>query len=126
MKKLIYLFIFMIMMSAYITNTAKAENITEPQWSEFCPPLYEHAVFKETKFNSKKYMENNYWALRRVKFQKAILECKVLSKNQNDLGSCYSRVANLEQNKNNQRNSARNENNENTNMEIQDGGYWWY
>ena len=104
----------------------KSENITEPLWSEFCQPLYEYAVFKTTKFNSKKYMENNYWALRRVKFQKAILECKVLAKNQSDLGSCYSRVANLEQNKNNQRNSARNENNENTNMEIQDGGYWWY
>lgn len=126
MKKLIYIFVFIVIISANSFNTVKAESITEPQWSEFCPPLYEHAVFKDTKFNSKKYMENNYWALRRVKFQKAILECKVLSKSENDLSSCFSRVANLEQNKTNQRNDALYEKNSDTDREIQDGGYWWY
>jgi hypothetical protein len=107
-------------------NIGNSENITEPLWSEFCQPIYEFAVFKNTKLNSKKYLENNYWALRRVKFQKAVLECKVLSKNQNDLSSCYSRVANLEQNKTNQRNEALYEKNSDTDREIQDGGYWWY
>ncbi|MBQ9246514.1 hypothetical protein IJ182_09635 [bacterium] len=124
MKK-IFIFLFLISMIIPCDITF-AENITEPQWAEFAPPLYENAVFKSTKLNSKKYMENNYWALRRVKFKKSILECKVLSKNQTELGNCYSRVANLENNKNNQRNEALNEKNSNTNQEIMDGGYWWY
>ena len=127
MKKITNIFMLTIISFTFFGNLSFAENITEPQWSEFCPPLYEHAIFKTTKKSSKKYMENNYWALRRVKFEKSILECKVLSKNNNDLNSCYMRVSNLEQNKNEQRNAANYENNVNKNLEIQDGGYYmWY
>ena len=125
MKKLL-LFIIVSSFIVIIPDIVNAQSVTEPQWSEFAPPLYENAVFKKTKFNSKKYMENNYWALRRVKFQKSILECKVLSKKASDLSACYARVANLENNKNNQRTQQNNERNSDLNMEIQDGGYWWY
>ena len=127
MKKILFIGLFITAAAICIApQEAKAESVTEPQWSEFCPPLYENAVFKKTKRNSKKNMENNYWALRKVKFQKSILECKVLSKNSGSLSECFSRVANLENNKTNQRTEAKNERNNDLNTEIQDGGYWWY
>ncbi len=126
MKKILLFTIFIASCILLSQNISYSETITEPQWSEFAPPLYENAIFKKTKLNSKKYMENNYWALRRVKFQKSILECKVLSKKSSDLSACYARVANLENNKNNQRTQQKNERNSDLNIEIQDGGYWWY
>ncbi len=122
MKKIFVFFFLFTAVLSYL-NIASAESITEPQWSEFCPPLYEHAEFKQTKRNSSKNIENNYWALRRVKFQKSILECKVLSKNGSELSSCYARVANLEQNKTNKRNEAKSEYNYNLQLQIQDGWY---
>lgn len=103
-----------------------AESVTEPQWAEFCPPLYENAVFKPAKENSKRNLENNYWALRRVKFQKSIMECKTISKTQAELNVCYGRVANIEKNKTKQRNDAKYEKNADLNTQIRDGGYWWY
>ena len=109
-----------------VCNCAKAESVLEPQWSEFCPPLYENAVFKPAKENSKRNMENNYWALRKAKFEKSIAECKAYSKTTKDLGVCYSRVANLERNKNTQRQNARVEKDMDTRNQIYDGGYWWY
>ena len=77
-------------------NFVNASSVLEPQWAEFCPPLYENAVYKPAKENSKRNLENNYWALRRVKFQKAIMECKTISKTQADLNMGYGRVANIE------------------------------
>lgn len=103
-----------------------AESVTEPQWAEFCPPLYENAVFKPSKENSKRNLENNYWALRRVKFQKSIMECKTISKSQAELNVCYGRVANIEKNKTKQRSEAKYERNADLNTQIRDGGYWWY
>jgi len=103
-----------------------AESVLEPQWAEFCPPLYENAVFKPAKENSKRNLENNYWALRRVKFQKSIMECKTLSKSQAELNACFGRVANIEKNKTKQRKDAKYERNDDLNMQIRDGGYWWY
>ena len=88
---------------------ANAQSVMEPQWSEFCPPLYENAVYKQTEDGNKKYTENNYWALRRVKFEKSVMECKVISKTQQELFSCYGRVANIEKNKTAQRRIARQE-----------------
>lgn len=107
-------------------NSSKAESILEPQWAEFCPPLYENAVFKPAKENSKRNMENNYWALRKVKFEKSIAECKAISKSAEDLGACFSRVANLERNKNKQRSDANYEKRQNENTQMRDGRYWWY
>jgi len=104
----------------------ESASVTEPQWAEFCPPLYENATFKHAKENSKRDLENNYWALRKVKFEKSVAECKVLAKSQSELGSCYARVANIERNKSNQRQQARNEKLEDTSVQIRDGGFWWY
>ena len=79
MKKIILL--FAIFFSFFFVNTsANAVSVLEPQWAEFCPPLYENAVFKPAKENSKRDLENNYWALRKAKFEKSIMECKVISK----------------------------------------------
>jgi len=119
---------FMFLMPAF------AENIMEPQWSEFCPPLYQNAVYKDAKENSKRYMENNYWALRRVKFQKSIAECKKIAQNQSELNACFARVANLESNKTAQRKEAKAEKNSDLDREMRDSGtgmgygyhYYWY
>ena len=98
MKKLI-LAVFILFIANSLSNQSLAESVLEPQWAEFCPPLYENVVFKPAKENSKRNMENNYWALRKAKFDKSIAECKAFSKNSAELGVCYSRVANLEKNK---------------------------
>lgn len=108
------------------TLSVNAVSVMEPQWAEFCPPLYENATFKPGKENSKANIENNYWALRRVKFQKSIAECKAISKTQADLNMCYGRVANIEKNKSKQRKDAKYERNNDLDRQIRDGGYWWY
>ena len=126
MKKLLFLFTVLFVSVGFSINHANAESVIEPQWAEFCPPLYENAVFKPTKANSKRNMENNYWALRKAKFDKSIAECKAMAKSADELGVCFSRVANLEKNKNNQRSDAKYEKNSDLNMQIRDGGYWWY
>ena len=118
--------VFALLIIGFSYNLAKAESVLEPQWAEFCPPLYENAVFKPSKENSKRNKENNYWALRKVKFEKSILECKTISKTPSELSVCYSRVVNLERNKNNQRKDAKYEANMDENRQIFDGGYWWY
>lgn len=102
------------------------ESVLEPQWAEFCPPLYENAEFIPAKENSKRNLENNYWALRRVKFQKSVMECKTISKTPAELNACYGRVANIERNKSTQRMNAKFERNNDLDRQIRDGGYWWY
>ncbi len=126
MKKIILICTLILMSGVTINNVVKAESVLEPQWAEFCPPLYENAVFKHAKANSKRDMENNYWALRKVKFEKSIAECKAMSKSSEDLGVCYSRVSVLERNKNTQRQNARVEKDIDTRNQIYDGGYWWF
>lgn len=126
MKKYIIIAALLTAMIGVGAQKTEAASVLEPQWSEFCPPLYENVVFKPAKPNSKRDMENNYWALRKAKFDKSVAECKVMSKNAQELGACFSRVANLERNKSNQRQEAKYERNSDINMEIRDGGYWWY
>lgn len=126
MNKKVLLTLLMFSVIGFYFGISQAESVIEPQWAEFCPPLYENAVFKPAKENSKRNKENNYWALRKVKFEKSILECKVMAKTQNELGACFSRVANLERNKNNQRKEAKYESNADINMQIRDSGYLWY
>ena len=126
MKKSLIITFFTVMTVCLAQSSATAESILEPQWSEFCPPLYENAVCKPAKENSKRNMENNYWALRKVKFEKSIAECKAISKTSSELGACYSRVVNLENNKNRQRGDAKYEKQMDERNQIRDGGYWWY
>ncbi len=126
MYKKVLLTLLMFSINGFCFDISRSESVLEPQWAEFCPPLYENAVFKPAKENSKRNKENNYWALRKVKFEKSILECKVKAKSPNELGACFSRVANLERNKNNQRREAKYESNADIDMQIRDGGYWWY
>lgn len=126
MKKLIFLFALLFFSVGFSITKAYAESVIEPQWSEFCPPLYENVVFKPAKANSKRNMENNYWALRKAKFDKSVAECKVISKNDSELGACFGRVVNLERNKTAQRTQSKYESNAEVNMQIRDGGYWWY
>ena len=126
MKKNLIICLLAIASFFVIQNCANAESVLEPQWAEFCPPLYENAVFKPAKENSKRNMENNYWALRKVKFEKSIAECKAYSKTSAELGACYSRIVNLENNKNKQRGDAKYEKQMDERNQIRDGGYWWY
>ena len=126
MRKYIILSLMLLSITGYSVNKADASSVLEPQWAEFCPPLYENVVFKPQKSNSKRDMENNYWALRRAKFEKSITECKVLSKDATELNACFMRVSNLEKNKNAQRAEAKYEKSVELNQQIRDGGYWWY
>lgn len=126
MKKIIVLGIFLFLITGYLSNKADAASVLEPQWAEFCPPLYENVVFKSQRSNSKRDMENNYWALRRAKFEKSITECKVISKDSSELNACFMRVANIEKNKNTQRSEAKYEKSVEIDQQIRDGGYWWY
>lgn len=126
MKKSFIISLLAVGAICIIQNCAQAESVLEPQWAEFCPPLYENAVFKPAKENSKRNMENNYWALRKVKFEKSVAECKAYSKTSSELGACYSRVVNLENNKNKQRGDAKYEKQMDERNQIRDGGYWWY
>ena len=88
--------------------------------------MYYKIITIHAKENSKRNLENNYWALRRVKFQKSIAECKVIAKSPEDLNACYGRVANIEKNKTTQRANAKHERNDDLDRQIRDGGYWWY
>ena len=126
MKKKILYSLMALSLVFVMQGVSKAASVLEPQWAEFCPPLYENAVFKHAKENSKRNMENNYWALRKVKFEKSIAECKAISKSAEDLGVCFSRVASLERNKNKQRSDANYEKRQNENTQMRDGRYWWY
>ena len=126
MKKSFIISLLTIASFCIVQNIAQAESVLEPQWAEFCPPLYENAVFKPAKENSKRNMENNYWALRKVKFEKSVAECKAYSKTSSELGACYSRIVNLENNKNKQRGDAKYEKQMDERNQIRDGGYWWY
>ena len=121
MKKILYILLFIFALNFIPVDTVSADSVMEPNWSEFCPPLYENAVFKKARKNTKRYMENNYWALRKVKFEKEITECKAYSKNASELNTCYKRVANLEKNKTNQRNAQKAEWAENQDRQIMDG-----
>ncbi len=126
MKKYIIFTFLLVYAFFFISKNAYASSVLEPQWAEFCPPLYENAVFKPQKANSKRDMENNYWALRKAKFDKSIMECKTLSKDVNQLNACFMRIANLERNKNTQRSEEKYEKSVELNQQIRDGGYWWY
>lgn len=126
MKKILLAVAFVLVIGNFSASSAHAESVLEPQWAEFCPPLYENVVFKPAKPNSKRDMENNYWALRKAKFDKSIAECKAIAKSSEELGVCFSRVANLERNKNNQRADAKYEKNSDLNIQVRDGGHWWY
>ena len=57
-----------------------------PQWSEFCEPGYENAKLndKENILNIINFVDaertkSNYWAERRINFEKAIDHCKTLT-----------------------------------------------
>ena len=80
MKKILLFSIFALMAGFGIQQYAHSASVMEPQWAEFCLPLYENAVFKKADDNSKRYAENNYWALRRVKFEKSVWNAKHIQK----------------------------------------------
>lgn len=126
MKKNIVFLFFVFSVCVFIQNQASCASVMEPQWGEFCPPMYENAVFKTDSDNSSKYRENNYWALRKVKFDKSVLECKVISKTQSELNTCFARVANIEKNKTNQKREAKYERNADYDREIKESATWWY
>ena len=80
------LFSVCVLIVANCSISFGSTSVIEPQWAEFCPPLYENATFKHAKENSKRNLENNYWALRRAKFEKSVAGCNVLVKSKNELG----------------------------------------
>ena len=56
MKKNLIISLLAIASFFVIQNCANAESVLEPQWAEFCPPLYENAVL-----NLQKKTVNEIW-----------------------------------------------------------------
>ena len=48
------LFSVCVLIVANCSISFGSTSVIEPQWAEFCPPLYENATFKHAKENSKK------------------------------------------------------------------------
>lgn len=76
---------------AFLSQCVNAE-IMRPQWTEFCPKGLENAEYKEiqwfwpegTKSTQAIY---NYWAQRRVEFNRGLAECDSIQGGVNN--SCY-------------------------------------
>lgn len=105
MKKIfVFIFSLVLLCNICIMQNAKA-SIFEPQWSEFCPPKYQNAVFRKGE-KPGMYKENNYWAVRRVQFEKSKRECRsyqdIATQN-----ACYQRMVDIERNKSVQRKAAK-------------------
>jgi hypothetical protein len=83
-------------------------EIKPPEWSEFCPDKYLNAEYQKVSkwdywFNFKKE-ENNYWALRKMSFEKQLKYC-------DSEPSCYLLISQNEENKNRQDKQATENNN---------------
>ena len=93
-----------LVLSAFTCILSVNASIFEPQWSEFCPPNYQNAVFRKGE-KAGMYSENNYWALRRVQFERGIRECRSY-KDIETQNACYNRLVDIERNKTVQRKDA--------------------
>lgn len=76
-----------------------------PQWSEFCEAGYERAVYKDRhdvfdifSFVKSERVKNNYWAERRVSFEKYLKTCENLDSHSKS--SCYAKLREMENDKN--------------------------
>ena len=84
----------------------KIETIVPPKWTDFCETGYENAVYKNKDdiFNIFNYVKSertksNYWAERRVSFEKYLKSCNALDNEAKD--TCYTELKNSE-NQNNE------------------------
>lgn len=104
-------FIFIILIFAIIPVFAeeieqnKIETIVPPKWTDFCETGYENAVYKNKDdiFNVFNYVKSertksNYWAERRVSFEKYLKSCNALDNEAKD--TCYTELKNSENQKN--------------------------
>lgn len=76
-----------------------------PRWSEFCEAGYENAVYKDShdvfnifSFVKSERVKKNYWAERRVSFEKYLKTCEVLSSDAKS--ACYANLREIESQKN--------------------------
>ena len=83
----------------------KIEPIVPPKWTDFCETGYENAVYKNKDdiFNIFNYVKSertksNYWAERRVSFEKYLKSCNALDNEAKD--TCYTELKNSENQKN--------------------------
>ena len=77
-----------------------------PKWTDFCETGYENAVYKERNdvFNIFTYVKTeraktNYWAERRVSFEKYLKSCNSLSDKESQ-ATCYAELKKSETEKN--------------------------
>lgn len=76
-----------------------------PRWSEFCEAGYENAIYKDShdvfnifSFVKSERVKKNYWAERRVSFEKYLKTCEVLSSDAKS--ACYANLREIESQKN--------------------------
>lgn len=84
-----------------------SSETSRPKWEEFCESGYENAnktdrqdIFDVFSFVKAERAKKNYWASRRVSFQKYLNYCENIS-DDNDRGACYSELRKIETDKNN-------------------------
>lgn len=77
-----------------------------PKWTDFCETGYENAVYKDSNdvFNIFTYVKTeraktNYWAERRVSFEKYLKSCNSLSDKESQ-ATCYAELKKSETEKN--------------------------
>lgn len=76
-----------------------------PQWSDFCEAGYENAVYKDShdifnifSFVKSERVKKNYWAERRVSFEKYLKTCENLDSSAKS--ACYANLRDMETQKN--------------------------
>ncbi len=81
------------------------QSVNAPKWEEFCESGYENAKATDKKnilnvinFVDAERTKSNYWAERRVNFEKAIEHCNTLT--EEEKAFCYEGVRNAENERN--------------------------
>ncbi len=95
-----------------------------PKWTDFCEAGYENAVYKNNhdvfdifSFVKSERVKRNYWAERRVSFEKYLKTCDSLNETAKD--SCYAKLVESENQKNDLYKIKRKELLYENNMDIQ-------
>lgn len=93
--------IFMLSVIASLMAPAFADAVFAPDWKEFCPPQYANIDTQK----DYKLAEKQYWANRKLNFEKRIEKCDSLNPNQQE--ACYAKVRELENSANSTKNEFR-------------------
>lgn len=93
--------IFMLSVITSLIAPAFADTVFSPDWKEFCPLQYANIDTQK----DYKLTEKQYWANRKLTFEKRVEKCNALNPNQQE--ACYAKVRELENSANHTKNEFR-------------------